>query len=239
MVDYSWPAAKDRKLIGQRISRLDGPAKVTGAAKYTYDLRFPGMLYARFVRCPHAHARITRLDTSAAQAMPGVKAIHVVQKEGAEIQWALDEIVAVAAVSEQVAEDAVRAVRVEYEVLPHFVTEERLADATNTRPPQEEVVGDPDGAMAAAPVKIKGTYGVPVVAHNRSPSGKATSSRRGAPPRRCPRSPVSSPKGSGSRPPACGSAPSTWAAASAASSRPTAGASSAPSCRARPARRSS
>lgn len=169
MVDYSWPAAKDRKLIGQRISRLDGPAKVTGTAKYTYDLRFPGMLYARFVRCPHAHARITRIDTSAAESMAGVKAVQVIQKEGTEIQWALDEIVAVAAVSEQTAEDAVRAVKVEYEVLPHFVTEESLADATNagkTKPAQEEVVGDPDAAMAAATVKIKGTYGMPVIAHN-------------------------------------------------------------------------
>ena len=166
MVDYSWPAAKDRKLIGQRISRLDGPAKVTGTAKYTYDLRFPGMLYARFVRCPHAHARITRIDTSAAESMAGVKAVQVIQKEGTEIQWALDEIVAVAAVSEQTAEDAVRAVKVEYEVLPHFVSEERLADATNTKPAQEEVVGDPDAAMAAATVKIKGTYGMPVIAHN-------------------------------------------------------------------------
>lgn len=169
MVDYSWPAAKDRRLIGQRISRLDGPAKVTGTAKYTYDLRFPGMLYARFVRCPHAHARITRIDTSAAESMAGVKAVQVIQKEGTEIQWALDEIVAVAAVSEQTAEDAVRAVRIEYEVLPHFVTEERLADATtagNIKPGEEEVVGDPDAAMTAAPVKIKATYGMPVIAHN-------------------------------------------------------------------------
>jgi xanthine dehydrogenase YagR molybdenum-binding subunit len=166
MVEYTWPEAEDRKLIGQRISRLDGPAKVTGTAKYTYDLRFPGMLYARFVRCPHAHARITRLDTSAAQALPGVKAIHVVQGEGTEIQWALDEIVAVAAVSEQIAEDAVRAVKVEYEVLPHFVREENLADAPQVKPGQEEVVGDPDAAMAAAATKIKGTYGLPVIAHN-------------------------------------------------------------------------
>lgn len=166
MVEHSWPEAKDRRLIGQRISRLDGPAKVTGAAKYTYDLRFPGMLYARFVRCPHAHARITKLDTSAAEAMPGVKAIHLVQGEGKEVQWALDEIVAIAAVSEQVLDDAVRAVQVEYEVLPHFVGEQVLADAPQTKPGQEEVVGDPDGAMAGAAARVKATYGQPVIAHN-------------------------------------------------------------------------
>jgi xanthine dehydrogenase YagR molybdenum-binding subunit len=164
VVDVSWP--REPRLIGQRISRLDGPAKTTGAAKYTYDLRFPGMLYARFVRCPHAHARIIRLDTSAAQALPGVKAIHVVQGEGTEIQWALDEIVAVAATSEQIAEDAVRAVKVEYEVLPHFVSEANLADAPQTKADGEETAGDPDAAMAAAAVKVKGTYGMPVIAHN-------------------------------------------------------------------------
>jgi xanthine dehydrogenase YagR molybdenum-binding subunit len=164
MVDVSWP--REPRLIGQRISRLDGPDKATGTAKYTYDLRFPGMLYARFVRCPHAHARITRLDTSAAQAMPGVKAIHLVQGEGSEIQWALDEIVAVAAVSEQVAEDAVRAVKVEYEVLPHFVSEANLAGAPQTRPEEEETAGDPDGAMGSASAKAKGLYGMPVIAHN-------------------------------------------------------------------------
>ncbi len=172
MVDYSWPAADKRKLIGQRISRLDGPAKVTGAAKYTYDLRFPGMLHARFVRCPHAHARITKIDTSAAGAMAGVKAVQIIQDVGTEIQWALGEIVAIAAVSEQVAKDAVRAVKVEYEVLPHFVTEHDQAavtdpaNAANVRPGQEEITGDPDNAMAAAKVRIKGVYGMPVVAHN-------------------------------------------------------------------------
>lgn len=164
MVDVSWP--RQPRLIGQRIQRLDGPAKVSGAARYTYDLRLPGMLHARFVRCPHAHARITRLDTSAAQAMPGVKAIHVVQGEGTEIKWALDEIVAVAAVSEQAAEDAVRAVKVEYEVLPHFVSETNLAGAPETKPAQEEVVGDPDAAMGSAAAKVKATYGMPVIAHN-------------------------------------------------------------------------
>ena len=47
MVDYSWPEAKDRKLIGQRITRLDGPAKASGSAKYTYDLKPQGMLWAK------------------------------------------------------------------------------------------------------------------------------------------------------------------------------------------------
>ncbi|HEX9944429.1 MAG TPA: xanthine dehydrogenase family protein molybdopterin-binding subunit [Thermoanaerobaculia bacterium] len=166
MVDYSWPDAKSRRLIGQRISRLDGPAKASGRAKYTYDVKRPGMLYARVLRCPHAHARVTKLDVSAAESMPGVKAVRVIQGPGTEIQWALDDVAAVAAVSEAAAEDAVRAIKVEYEVLPHFVNEERIADAPEVKPGAEETVGDPDAALAASPVRVKGTYGLPIAAHN-------------------------------------------------------------------------
>jgi xanthine dehydrogenase YagR molybdenum-binding subunit len=130
MPEYKWPAPEDRDLIGKRTSRLDGPAKVTGAAKYSYDVKRPGMLYARELRSPYAHAKITKLDTAAAAQMPGVKAIRVIQPVGTEIQWALDEIAVVAATSEQAAEDAVRAIQIEYEVLPHFVTAEQLDKAT-------------------------------------------------------------------------------------------------------------
>lgn len=166
MVDYTWPDAKSRRLIGQRISRLDGPVKASGRAKYTYDIKRPGMLYAKVVRCPHAHAKVTKIDTAAAEKMPGVKAVRVIQGPGSEIQWSLDDVAAVAAVSEAAAEDAARAIVVEYEVLPHFVKEERIADAPNVKPGQEETVGDPDAALASSATRVKGTYGLPIAAHN-------------------------------------------------------------------------
>jgi len=166
MVEYYWPKAEDRHLIGQRISRLDGPAKASGRAKYTYDLKPEGMLWGKILRCPHAHATVKSLDVSAAERMPGVKAVRVIQGPGSEIQWALDEVAAVAATNEALAEAAVRAIKVEYEVLPHFVTEEKLDQAPKVNPGQEETVGDPDAALAAAEVKIKGVYGMPMVAHN-------------------------------------------------------------------------
>jgi xanthine dehydrogenase YagR molybdenum-binding subunit len=166
MVDYFWPEAKDRRLLGTSVSRLDGPAKVTGQAKYTYDLQPRGMLWAKVLRCPHAHARVKSVDVSAAERMPGVKAVRVIQGPGTEIQWALDEVAAVAAATEAQAEEAVRAIKVDYEVLPHFVNEENRAGAPREEPGSEDTVGDPDGAMAAAEVKIKGTYGIPTVAHN-------------------------------------------------------------------------
>lgn len=165
MAKYYWPDAERRSLIGKRISRLDGPAKVTGSAKYSYDINRPGLLFAKFVRCPHAHAKITRLDTSPAEKMEGVKAVRVIQGVGTEIKWALDEIVAVAAVSEEIAEDAARAVEVEYEVLSHFVTEEKIDQAPEVKPAQEQVTGDPDGAMAAAQVKSDGYYGILPISH--------------------------------------------------------------------------
>ncbi len=125
-----------------------------------------GTLHAKLVRCPHAHARVTRIDIAAAKAMPGVKAVRVLQDAGTEIQWALDEVVLVAAATEEQAEDAARAVVVEYEVLPHQVDDTHLDQAQGTQPGPEERAGDPDTAMAAAAVRIKGTYGMPAVARN-------------------------------------------------------------------------
>ena len=118
---YAWPAAENRSLIGKRISRVDGPDKVSGTAKYTYDLHRPEMLYGKVVRSPYAHAKVVSIDTAAAEAMPGVKAVQIIQGPGSEISWAGDDIVAVAAVDERVATDAMRAIKVEYQPLPHWV----------------------------------------------------------------------------------------------------------------------
>jgi xanthine dehydrogenase YagR molybdenum-binding subunit len=123
MSQYTWPDPATRPLLGKKISRVDGPAKSSGRAKYTYDYNPQGLLAGKILRCPYAHARIKSIDTSAAEKMPGVKAVEIIQKEGTEIFWAGDEIVGVAAVDEGTAEDAVRAIKVEYEVLPHFVSD--------------------------------------------------------------------------------------------------------------------
>jgi len=118
---YGWPAADQRTLIGKRISRVDGPEKVSGRAKYTYDVHRPGMLFGKVVRSPHAHAKVVSVDTSAAEKMPGVKGVYIIQDKGSEIHWAGDDIVVVAAVDEPTAADAARAIKVEYQPLPFFV----------------------------------------------------------------------------------------------------------------------
>src|SRR5215472_9392195 len=118
----SWP--KKRRLIGSKIRRLDGPAKATGKAKYSYDINRPGMLHAIMLRSPHAHAKIKSLDSADAEKMSGFKGIYLVKKVGDELFYAGDEILAIAADTEEHAHDAVRAVKIEYEVLPHIVKEE-------------------------------------------------------------------------------------------------------------------
>jgi xanthine dehydrogenase YagR molybdenum-binding subunit len=123
MPDYAWPDAQHRTLIGTRVTRVDSPAKVSGQAKYTYDVHRPGMLYGKVLRCPYAHAKVVSIDTSAAEKMPGVKAVHIVQGPGANIHWAGDDIVAVAAVDEVTAEDAIRAIKVQFQRLPHLVSD--------------------------------------------------------------------------------------------------------------------
>lgn len=132
------------KVIGTRPVRHDGVDKVTGRARYGGDVHLTGMLYAAMLRSPHAHARIKRIDTSKAEAMPGVRAVatsadlpeqgdRVVELgEGAvnmrhlsanilargKVLYTGHAIAAVAADSIHVAEAAVKLIEVEYEPLP-------------------------------------------------------------------------------------------------------------------------
>jgi len=166
---YDWPKAGERELIGKPIDRIDGPEKASGRARYTYDTNRPGILIAKLLTCPYAHAKIKSIDISLAQNFPGVKAVLVIQGVGSEIQWAGDEVVAVAAVSEDIAEDARRRIKIEYEQLPHLVREEDLDRAQadgRTKAAGEETVGDPDKAFQDPEAVIsKGYYGIPVITH--------------------------------------------------------------------------
>ncbi|MBO0797743.1 MAG: xanthine dehydrogenase family protein molybdopterin-binding subunit [Blastocatellia bacterium] len=167
MADYKWPEAGKRSLIGKRISRVDGPDKVSGKAKYTYDINRPGMLFGKILRSPYAHAKITKIDTSAAEKMPGVKKVKIMLEVGREIHWAGTDIVFVAAVDEPTAIDAVRAIKVEYEKLPHVVNERDIekVPAESRRQPSEKRQGDPDAGLKEAEVINEDTYGTDVVTH--------------------------------------------------------------------------
>jgi xanthine dehydrogenase YagR molybdenum-binding subunit len=166
---YEWPAANQRHLIGKRISRLDGPAKSSGRAKYSLDINLPGMLFARSLCSPHAHAKVIALDTSEAEKMPGVKGVKVMTPVGQEVHWAGDQVVAVAAETEEAAEDAVRKIKVEYQQLPFLVDEADLSHAKaagRARAATQEKVGNPETAFVDAGVVVhEGYYGIPVIVH--------------------------------------------------------------------------
>jgi xanthine dehydrogenase YagR molybdenum-binding subunit len=164
---YDWPAADQRSLIGKRISRLDGPAKVSGRAKYSYDMNPPGLLIGKIYRSPYAHAKITAIDTSEAEKMPGVKTVQVILGVGKEVNWAGDEIIALAAESEDIAEDALRKIKVEFEQLPFLVLEEDLKQAGNfAKPAGSKNAGDAAKVFSDPEVVVsEGYYGIQTITH--------------------------------------------------------------------------
>ena len=135
------------KVVGQRPIRPDGVDKVTGRAQFGADFHLPGMLVGRIKRSPHAHARIVSIDTSAAEKLPGVKAIvtsadfdagaageveagesHAAMKEvGAnclargKVLYQGHAVAAVAATQPEIAAEALDLIEVTYEVLPHVI----------------------------------------------------------------------------------------------------------------------
>ena len=132
MPTANWPGKDARSLIGKRIDRLDGPAKATGRAQYSYDVNLPGMLWARVLASPHARAKVKSIDTTAAEAVPGVVAAWKdAELINAEIQYAGQIVAAVAAESEEIATDALEKIKVDYEPLEHQVIDDdpKLATA--------------------------------------------------------------------------------------------------------------
>jgi len=166
MAEYKWPPMEQRKLMGKRIARLDGPMKSSGRAKYPSDMNQPGLLFAVLLTSPHAHAKVKSIDVAPAKAMKGVTAVRVISGPGTEIQWAGTEVAAISAVTEEIARDAAKAILVEYEVLPHLVKEENLAKVgPRAKAAGEQITGDPDKAFQDSEAKISGDYGIPVITH--------------------------------------------------------------------------
>lgn len=142
------PLAPNRDLhaIGKPTTRWDGKAKVTGAARYTADIRLPGMLYARMVNAKVPHAKVLSIDTSAAERLPGVKAVYIIEHVDGNaelrdkskeipskypiVRYAGQPMAAVAAVSPQIAEDAVKLVKVAYQEFP-FVIDRKVAEQSD------------------------------------------------------------------------------------------------------------
>jgi 4-hydroxybenzoyl-CoA reductase subunit alpha len=129
---------REFQVIGQRMRKVDGVGKVTGATVYTDDMTLPGLLHGKILRSPHPHARILSIDTSEAEALEGVHAVVTGRDMPVTygiIPWTRDEyplcvdrvrfigdgVAAVAALDEETANRALRLIRVEYEPLPHLL----------------------------------------------------------------------------------------------------------------------
>jgi xanthine dehydrogenase YagR molybdenum-binding subunit len=175
----SWPPVAERTLLGKPIRRIDGPDKSQGKAKYTSDIVRPGMLQARLLSSPHPYAVVKSLDVTPALKVPGVKAALALKNPAgptAKIWYQGEEVAAVAATTEEAAEDGVRAIKVEYEILPPLATIEQAMSANapanfpNGNVSRERLTVRPDNAdvqaaLTASAHIVEGVYSTQVQTH--------------------------------------------------------------------------
>jgi xanthine dehydrogenase YagR molybdenum-binding subunit len=172
--------------IGHERRRIDGTQRVTGRAQYTQDVYLPGMLFVRVLRSPYPRARVRRIDTKKADALPGVRAIlhrfnapkaafrgeETIFRE--EVRFVGDEVAAIAADTEDAAADALRAIEVDYELLPHVVDlEEAIGDMAPRLESDGNVAeggthkrGDVRKAIREADTVLDATYRTSTQIHN-------------------------------------------------------------------------
>jgi xanthine dehydrogenase YagR molybdenum-binding subunit len=179
-----WPEFRQ---VGKRHPRLEGPVKVTGRAKYTQDVQLPGMLHGRMIGAEIPAGEIVSIDTSKAEALPGVRAVWTADSK--IIRFAGQDVAAVAAVSADVARDAARLVKVVTKSKPFtpelreamragapLVFSETESPVGRDVPKKGNVVGPTRGrrsggrgdvgkGFAEADATIEGTYYVPVHTH--------------------------------------------------------------------------
>ena len=164
-----WPEGA-RSVVGRPAPRQDGPLRVRGEARYTADIKLPGMLHAAVLRSPHAHAKVRRIDLAPALAVPGVRAAlgpgeaHGLEEEAG---WAGAPVAAVAADTFAQARAAVEAIDVEWGELEVVLDpEEAIRRGHLTGEARRSERGDVDRAFAEADVVVEGTYRTQTVLHN-------------------------------------------------------------------------
>lgn len=175
----AWPPNAELAVVGKPTPRLEAVAKVTGAARYTVDVLPRGLLHARRIVSTVPHARITAVDTSAAEVLAGVEAVHVLTRQlegpvlrdpGPEpprwptVRYLGQPLGAIAATTPEIAEEAVRRVKITYEPLPFVVDmEEALRpDAPRVYPGPVDQQGTGGGGGAAQGLPQEGNLRGPV-----------------------------------------------------------------------------
>ena len=183
------PVNDKLKVIGKSVPRIDAKYKVTGKAKFTADVQLPDMIHGKMLCSPHAHARITGIDTRAAERLPGVHAVHVLnlriagaveRDEGHAdpaatydvddlplLRFAGQPIAGVAADNVRIAAEAVELIKVTYEVLPHVVNLDAAMKPDSPVVFDQNVEGGETGGGGG------GATGVPLVHNTRGPSTKS------------------------------------------------------------------
>ena len=191
-----WDADSKLRYVGKAVPRIDGRLKVSGKAKYTYDINLPGMLWAAVLRCPHPAAKVVSVDVAPALKEPGVKAAIALAKAGDTLKFAGQDVAAVAAERPDQAHAALATIAVEYKKLGYAVdvvsaahpkapvvhegavgerrTEGHVGEGGggkqegNVRPLPPSVRGDVDKAMAKAKPELthEAVYTVPVQTHS-------------------------------------------------------------------------
>ncbi len=174
------PVNADLEYIGKSPKRWDAHAKVSGSGRYTADIQLPGMLYAKFVSSNVPHAKVVSIDTSAAEKVPGVKGVFVIENllGGARllnpslevskypiVRYAGQPIAAVAATQPHIAEEAALLVKVQYDAKPFVVDMEmaRQSDAPPVFPGPANQGGSAGGGGGARNVPQTGNIHGPAV----------------------------------------------------------------------------
>ena len=169
--DKAWPPRGSLSLLNHDLPRVDGPAKVSGRARYTHDVRLPGMLYARVLLCPLPRAAVT-LDLEAAKKIPGVAAVRSL--DVGETAFLGQPIAVAAAETTEIAHDAIRAIGVKLVPKPWAVDPDQAAAAGAPEArkggnlSKEATAGDEKEALSAlegAAAVVEATYTLPVQHH--------------------------------------------------------------------------
>jgi xanthine dehydrogenase YagR molybdenum-binding subunit len=164
-----WPEGP-REVVGRAATRKSGPERVRGEARYTADLKLPGMLQAAILRSPYAHARVKSIDLAPALAMPGVRAaLGPGEADGLtdEAGYSGAPVAAVAADTFRQARAAIDAIEIEWEELEMLLDpDEAVRREQFTAEPRHSERGDVEKALAEADVVVEATYRTQSVLHN-------------------------------------------------------------------------
>ncbi len=169
----SWP--EKRVYIGSHTRRIDAPATVTGAAKYSSDMQPDGWLYGMILRSRWAKAKIAKINVDKARNLPGVKAIVLARDGERTVRYYGEELAAVAGTSKQACLDALRAIEVQAAELPFVVREDEARednaprvweDAPNASAAQANEHGEVDKAFGECTAVVEGFFTTPVQIHH-------------------------------------------------------------------------